>query len=268
MCEYKDDIDRMCWSYSRLTTFENCKYEFYLNYIIHDDEQYPQEDNFYTEVGKYVHEILAMIFSGELPASKALKYYKKNFNKNVLHKVPQKTKNKIYKLCADYFENEDFNWLNNYEILGVEKEIRFNIDGYDFAGYIDLLLRDKRDGRIVVVDNKSSEYPLKRDGTVKAICKHSFNNYKKQMYMYSHAVHEIYGEFPKEITWNHFKDGGKLTTIPFSKEEYDDTLKWLRETIHTIEKEVDYPPKTSYFYCNTLCSFRSSCEYRKHGKEK
>ena len=43
MCEYKNDIDKMQWSYSRLTSFENCKYEFYLNYIVNDDDKYLPE---------------------------------------------------------------------------------------------------------------------------------------------------------------------------------------------------------------------------------
>lgn len=62
MSEYKDDIDKMRWSYSRLTSFEHCKYEFYLNYIVNDDEEYLSEGNFYAEVGSFVHEILCNDF--------------------------------------------------------------------------------------------------------------------------------------------------------------------------------------------------------------
>ena len=55
-------LDKRLYSYSRLTCFGHCKYEFYLDYIINDDNQYLSEGNFYAEVGSYVHEILAMIF--------------------------------------------------------------------------------------------------------------------------------------------------------------------------------------------------------------
>ena len=37
------------WSYSRTTSFDHCKYEFYLDYVINDDDQYLSEGNFYAE---------------------------------------------------------------------------------------------------------------------------------------------------------------------------------------------------------------------------
>ena len=119
--------------------------------------------------------------------------------------------------------------------------------------------------KIVVIDNKSSEYPFRLDGKVKAKSKQSFENYKKQMYLYSYAVMEKYGEFPKEITWNHFKDGGKFATIPFIKAEYDEAVKWFVDTIHNIEKEQNFEPNEDFFYCHNLCNFRHSCEYVKTG---
>lgn len=264
MCEYREDIDKMRWSYSRLISFEHCKYEFYLNYIVNDDNKYLSESNFYAEVGSFVHEILAMIFNGELTLDEASQYYVDNFDNNVFYKTNlESTMNKTFETCADYFTNVDFGWLNDYEILGVELEVKFKLEGYDFIGYIDLLLRDKRDGKIVVVDNKSSKYPFKLNGDVKANSKHSFDSYKKQMYLYSYAVMEKYGEFPKEITWNHFKDSGRFATIPFKKDEYDATVKWFVDTIHAIEQETDYDATLDYFYCTNLCNFRNSCEYAK-----
>lgn len=262
MCEYKEDIDKMLWSYSRITSFENCKYEFYLNYIINNDNEYLSEGNFYAEVGSFVHEILAMIFNGKLTPDEALQYYTDNFNNNVFYKTKKSTMNKTFEICADYFANVDFGWLNDYEILGVELEVKFKIKDYDFVGYIDLLLRDKRDNKIVIVDHKSSAYPFNLNGKVSCKAKETFPKYKMQMYLYSCAVMEKYGEFPKEITWNHFKEG-KFTTIPFKKDEYDTAVKWFVNTIHTIEQETDYDARLNYFYCTNLCNFRNSCEYAK-----
>ena len=86
------------------------------------------------------------------------------------------------------------------------------------------------------------------------------------MYLYCHAIHQLHGEFPKEICWNHFKDGGQIAKIPFIKEEYDESMKWFRETIQTIEQEKDYEPSEDYFYCFNLCNFRHSCEYKNSRK--
>ena len=274
MEEYKDDINKMCWSYSRLTTFERCKYEFYLNYIVGDNEQYLSEGNFYAEVGTYVHDILARIFNNflndkdkpKLSLDEAAQYYVDNFDNNIFYKVKKSTMNKTFELCADYFANMDIDWLKDYEVLGVELEIEFKIEGYDFIGYIDLLLRDKRDNKIVVVDHKSSPYPLKANGEVKKNALHSFESYKKQMYLYSYAIKEKYGEFPKEIRWNHFKDNGEMVTIPFKKEECDAVIKWLTDTIHNIENEDNFKPSLDYFYCKNLCNFRNCCEYCKDNR--
>ncbi len=258
---YHDVIDKMKWSYSRLSSFENCKYEFYLKYIVKDNEIYPPESNYYSEVGSYVHEILAKIFSGELTPDEASQYYIDNFDKNIFHKTKQSTMDKTFEACADYFCLADFSWLNNYEILGVEKKVEFKIENYDFVGFIDLLVRDKRDNRIIVIDNKSSKYPFRSDGRVKVNSQNSFQGYQRQMYLYSYAVKEQYGEYPKEIAWNHFKDGGRFAKIPFSQDDYMNAIKWAIETIHAIEAETEYASSPNFFYCDQLCVFRRSCEY-------
>ena len=262
MDEVQNNEHKTRWSYSRTTCFGHCKYEFYLDYIINDDKQYLSEGNYYAEVGSYVHEILAMIFSGKLKVEDALDYYIDHYDDYVCYKVRKSTMDKTFELIADYFASLDIDWLKDYEILGVELETKFKLDKYDFIGYIDLLLRDKRDGKIVVLDHKSAEYPFKLNGDVKKNSQHSFELYKKQMYLYCHAIHQIYGEYPKEITWNHFKDGGKFATIPFIKDEYDETIKWFKNTLKTIEKEKDYEPTEDFFYCHNLCNFRNSCEYK------
>lgn len=254
------------WSYSRTTCFGRCKYEFYLDYIVNDDALYLSEGNYYAEVGSYTHDILAKVFSGELDVEDAAKYFVDNYDNNVIYKVKKSTMDKNFMAIAGYFADLDLDWMKDYEILGVELETKFKLDDYDFIGYIDLLLRDKRDGRIVVLDHKSSEYPFLKDGkSVKKKAKHSFELYKKQMYLYCHAVKQLYGEFPKEIAWNHFKDGGKLATIPFNPDEYEESIGWFRQTLQEIEKEKDFEPSPDFFYCTNLCNFRNSCDYREHG---
>lgn len=261
MSEYKEQIDKMRWSYSRLNTFDTCKYCFYLNYIINDDEEYLSEGNFYAEAGSFMHEILAMFFGGKLSQSAAFKYFTKNFKKNVFYQTKPSIQKNTYELCAKYLRDGDFSWLKNYEILGIEQEIEFTFKGYRFVCYIDLLLRDKRDGRIVLVDHKSSPYPFRKDGGVKKNSEKNFNHYRNQMYIYCYAIHEKYGEFPKELTWNHFKEMGKFATIPFIECEYKETMAWLEDTIHAIEEESEFGATLDYFFCKNLCNFRNSCEY-------
>ena len=268
MSEYRDKVDKMVWSYSRATTFEQCKYSFYLNYINDDRKTYPVESNYYADVGIFVHEILAKVYEGEFSMSDAYRYFREHYNEAITARVKPETMEKKFETCSNFFAEEDWSWLDNYEVLGVEMKCKFEIRGYPFVGYIDLLVRDRRDGKIVVIDNKSSEYPFKRDGSIKSKSQHSFSNYKKQMYLYSYAVMEKYGEFPKEITWFHFMDGGKFATIPFKESEFNEAVDWFIDTIHEVEQEEDFPENEEYFYCSTLCNFRHSCEYHKAAMRK
>ena len=261
MSSYKSQINKMVWSYSRLTAFHHCKYEFYLQYIIANDDEYLSESNYYAEVGIYVHDILAQIFDKKLSVEDAPQYYVDNFDDNVLYKTRKSIMDNTFEKCANYFAECEFEWLKNYEILGVEKHINFKVDKYNFTGFIDLLLRDKKDGKIVIFDHKSGEYPFKKNGEVKVKLKDSFEDYSRQMYLYAHAVNSVYGEFPKEMTWNYFKDKGQLATIQFKKADYDKTLDWAVDTIHEIESEKNWTENQDFFYCHNLCNFRSSCEY-------
>lgn len=203
-----------------------------------------------------------MIFEGKLKPEESLDYFIDNYENNIYYKVRKSTMNKNLAIMSDYFATLDIEWTSNYEILGVEMQIDFVLNKTPFIGYIDLLLRDKKDGKIVILDHKSAEYPFKKNGELKKKEIKSFNSYKKQMYLYAHAIHQIYGEFPKEMTWNLFKDGGKFATIPFIKEEYDETMAWFNDVIATIEQETEFEPTEDYFYCTNLCNFRNSCEYR------
>jgi hypothetical protein len=203
-----------------------------------------------------------MIFEGKLKPEDSLDYFIDNYEMNVCYKVKQSTMDKNLEIMADYFATLDINWINDYEIIGVEKEVNFTLNGKNFVGFIDLLLRDKRDGKIVILDHKSAEYPFKKNGELKKKEAKSFNGYKKQMYLYAHAVNQIYGEFPKEMTWNLFKDGGKFATIPFIEKEYKEIMEWFDKVISEIESEKEFDPHEDYFYCHNLCNFRNCCEFK------
>ena len=261
MGNYADIIDKMVWSYSRLSLYAQCKYAFYLKYIVNDPEQYLPEGNYYAEVGSYVHEILAKVFGGELTIDEASEYYANNFENNVFYRVKDSIMEKTYESCANYFSDVDLKWIEDYEILGVEMETTQNIRGYNFIGFIDLLLRDKNTGEITIVDHKSAAYPLsKKTGKVLKNSEKNFSSYKKQMYLYSYAVKQIYGVYPKWIMWNHFKSND-IVKIPFDIDEYNKAIDWLIETIHAIENDEEFSEGLDYFYCHTLCDFRNSCEY-------
>jgi len=257
-----DEIKNMQWSFSRLSTFIQCPYSFYLKYVVANDDLYFPEDNFYAEFGSFVHSIFAKILSKQMTLAEASEYYASEFDNNVIYFTRQTIMDNSYFACANYLAETNLEWLDDYEIIGIEKEVHFKVGRHKFIGYIDLLLRDKSDGRIVIVDHKSSKPFFTLSGKVRAQSAKDFYKYRLQMYLYARAVFEEYGEYPKELVWHHYKNDGVLTTIPFVMDEYNDTLDATKTTIRNIGKEKEFPANLEYFYCNELCDYRGSCEYK------
>lgn len=258
---YRDKIDSMIWSYSRLTAFAQCKYQFYLKYIVADDSQYLAEGNYYAEVGSFVHSILEMVFKNELSVEDAGQYFADHFDDNVFYKTRGNLMDRRYEACANYFADLDLDWLCDCDILGVEKEIDISIEGYRFTGYIDLLIRDKTNGDIILLDHKSARNPVSaKTGKLLKSSEKSYESYKHQMYLYSMYVKREYGKYPTYIAWNHFADGG-IVILPFDLAELNAAKDWLVSTIHAIEREEEFDCTQDYFYCHNLCDFRNSCEY-------
>ena len=269
MSKYKDIIDNMVWSYSRVSTYDHCPYEFFLKYIVNNDDEYLAEGNFFAEVGSFVHSILEKVFNDELKIREMPNYFSDEFDSNVFYEVNQSTMEKTFENCLNYFLEEDFDWLKEYQVIGVEKKIYTDIGGNKFIGFIDLLLRHKETKDIVIVDHKSSAYPFKSDGkSVLKKSKSDFAKYKHQMYLYCKAIYEEYGQFPKYIMWNHFKDK-KIAKVDFCENDYHDAIKWFENIIERIKRDENFDAicgddklrDKEFFYRVNLCPFRSSCEF-------
>lgn len=270
MGEYKNKIQEMRFSFSRCHSFEGCKYEWYLNYLLRDENGeriYENEQNFYAAFGHFCHEILQKIFLREMELVDTIEYYKEKFDEEVqCWDISESTREKYFYQGLDYFATLELDWLEKYKILGVEKKCEFSIGNRNFVGYIDLLLQDKETGGIIVVDHKSSEYPLGKKGQVLKKKIADYESYKKQLYIYSIQVFNEYGTYPEKIVWNYFRDK-KWLELPFIKEEYDDSLLWANNIIDLIEEEENFVPTMEYFYCRNLCGFRNSCDYKLMGGE-
>lgn len=259
MSQYKEDLDKMKWSFSRVKSYIQCPYQFYLKYIVKDEEV----GNYYAFMGKLMHECLEQILKKNITVDEAIKKLEQEHAETSNDfRIKKKIKEKSLELCMDYLCLLELNELDKFNILGVELEIRLEIEGYEYVGYIDLLLEEKETGDIIIIDHKSSAYPFKKDGK-QVLKSHTmeFEYYKKQMYLYCYGVYQRYHKYPKKIMWNHFKSR-KYAVINFNEEEYLDTIKWFIDTIHTIEKDKHFLANTEFFYCVNLCGFRDDCEYR------
>lgn len=254
---YKKILDEIIWSFSTLHQYEQCPFAFYERKI---DGTEINEGNFYSDAGGFNHEVNAKIFDGSLKIDDAIDYYIENYGNNVVYTAKQSTMDKKYNQGIDYLAAFDIEKLKDYEILGVEKKVLYEIDGYKFIGFIDLLLRHKKTKKILLIDHKSLDHFMKKDGTPLKNQLPHFEAYSKQMYLYSKPIYEEYGEYPDRIIWNHFFDQ-QVTNIPFNKDDYDSAVRWAVDTIHKIYKDKKFNANQSYIMCKVLCGYRNCCCY-------
>lgn len=190
----------------------------------------------------------------------AAEYFLSEYENNVFYNVKPSVELNNLDAITKYLSILDLSNLKDYNIIGVEKKICTSIDEIEIVGFIDLLLEHKLTKDIIIIDHKSSKYPLgKNEQPLKSYIQ-KLEMYKKQMYIYSFAIKEEYGKYPKLICWNHFKDG-KVVKIPFDIKEFENTIVWLKGLVSIILREQNFAPIRDYFYCHNLCDFRNSCEY-------
>ena len=259
-------IDTMTWSFSRLNSFDNCKYEWLQRYI-----EEPRENilgSCYAQFGSLCHELLEEYAKGEVSLWDLPILYEERFPDEVTEYFPRRGNKDFRSVYFDkgysYFCN--FTGFEKYDILGVEKKVEFELEGYPFIGFIDLLLKDKETNEIIILDHKSSTLKFKKNGDLSKTSLPKFEEFKKQLYLYSIPVIEEYGKVDKLI-WNMFKDQGRIE-IPWDLKEYEAAKKWAVDQIHRIEAETEWPMKkqTDYMYCSYLCSKRGSCPLREQEK--
>ena len=59
---YRPLIEDFVWSYSRVSSFEDCPYKWFMKYISGDSEQ----PTFYASYGSFIHSLIERYYSGEL----------------------------------------------------------------------------------------------------------------------------------------------------------------------------------------------------------
>lgn len=190
---------RKIYSISRLTSFMNCEYGYFLNYHLKKQGK----PNIYSLLGTKVHEILERLQISEITKEEA----KKEFD-NALFEV---TEIMGYKFMSDKVRDNFIKSIRHFfdyykpipasKVL-MEKEFYTEVAGVVLVGFIDVvaLFEDKdADGnittRVEVVDYKtSSKY------TSKDIDEHGL-----QLVLYAMALEQEFGVKISKIKWNMLK---------------------------------------------------------------
>lgn len=258
--EIREKIRNDLLSFSRINNWK-CPYEWRLHYI----DGIEGESGFFAEVGTAMHETLEAYLKQEEDMFTLLEFFESKWQEHVVHDAPPNKyvdiADQYYQQCVDYISHLMFDF-DKYEILGVEKEVKFNINNYKFHGFIDLLIKDRETNEIIISDHKSFLPQFKKNGEISKTQEEHFNEFKRQLYMYSIPIIEEYGKVDK-LRWNFFR-GQQEYIIPWKKEEYDNTIKWALDRIEEISNETIWLPNNdNKFYCYYLCSMRNkACEYK------
>lgn len=249
---YAPVIDDMTWSYSRIRSFYDCKYKWYLKYIrmVHGEKL------FFSSYGSFVHKILEEYYKGNITNTEAVSMYLSKYMECVVPLAPNRT------VAKNYFE-EGFNHIANigpikYTPIMIEQEVSFCVDKYSFVGYVDYV--GLCDGGIAIVDHKSRNLKPRKFGKKKTRSEIELEQYLMQLYIYSIPISRITGESVKSLCFNCFRSNVFIDE-PFMDEELSKSKEWLVSSISEIKEESEFKPSPDYFKCTYLCDVHNECEY-------
>ena len=248
----------MTWSYSRVASFDDCPYKWFLSYLYRDENGHSlkKKSGFFAEFGSYMHKILQMYLSGLLEKERLSTYYVAHFKENVFSKAPN---SKIY---MNYFQ-QGFHYLDDFSfpsrsIIGVEEKVDFMFAGRKFTGFVDLI---SENGKLIVTDHKSRT--LKPRSKRSKPTKHDaeLDEYLRQLYVYSAAIKGKYGRYPDILEFNCFRSQAMIQE-PFESKRLYTVEDWASKTIDSIATNDKWSAKPDYWRCNYLCDVCDHCEYK------
>lgn len=156
------NVDKL-WSWSKMNTFINSKYEYLLKYILKVKED--RCDSCYTTLGTICHDTLDAFYEGKIKYEDMIDNYNDGFTTAIIIanlKFNRSDEEKNKSIGEKYNDNLIHFFKNHVPYkhkLLIEKPIVVNIsdekENNVFVGYIDALYKDE-DGYVYPIDFKSS----------------------------------------------------------------------------------------------------------------
>ena len=239
-------MEEMIYSFSRLTTFRQCNYSFYLNYI----EEAPQENNSWGVGGGHSHDVLEAYYKGEIPLEGIADYWLFTAPQLSFPTMKPNYLSKYVEDCYNFFKAlEQGIWSLENEVIGVEREFIVDIEGKKLKGFIDLETRSEN-GKIQILDWKTSGMS---SFTGKKLAEKA-----RQLFLYAISQKEKWGQYPDEIQFVMMRYG-KTIKIPFTMERMEEAKRWMLETVDMIEKAETYYRNEDFFFCKNICG-HTTCD--------
>lgn len=245
-------IDQMTWSYSRIKAFDDCPYRFFLKYIYEADKA----PKFFASYGSFMHKLIEQYYKQEITKEQMVFEFATRFDSEIHGLRPNEgTVKKYIKSGIQYLAN--FSPFE-YKMLDVEKKVKFSIKDFSFVGIIDFL--GTKNGELYLVDNKSRDLKPRSSRKMPTKNDKEIDIMLRQLYIYSKAIKEEYGAFPKALCFNCFKSGVFIKE-PFSEMAYSESIEWAHNKIIEISSTNDFVPNRNYFSCRFICDVSDDCCY-------
>lgn len=253
MPDYSYVLDEMGFSYSSASSFETCAYGFKLNYI--DGEE--RIGNWYADYGLLIHKTLEKYFNGELDRIWLSDYFVDNYSFVVMSDpppFPAGIEDKYYQDALDFFENLPIN-RDDYEIISIEDKTETTYKGVKIIVKPDLVVKEKKTGKVVIIDFKTSKPQIKGKWNFAKI-----EDYEKQLLLYADVLEKVLGIHIDKISLL-FIRLNTVYEIDVTQEKIDKALDWFLGVVKAIQAEEDWKPTVNKFFCSQLCGVRKSCEF-------
>lgn len=286
--EYERAISAMLWSYSRLSSFDDCKYGWFVRYIAYnkkldqvyrkvmewmkerlDDETYQKvlehtavrikpEPHFFSTYGRFMHHVLEQYLSQALKKEELVPYFLDHYDEKVVGKPPsKKVEDNFFNNSLSYLENIDFPY-DIKDIVAVEKEVHFMIGPYNFVGFIDVLAEENG---LHIADHKSHGLRFRSNRKFQTEYDKELDRYYRQPYIYSIPIKEEYGKWPATLDFNCYRHG-RFIAEAFDEERLEQVKQWVLDRIEEIKNEREFEPDPEFFRCTYICDTAESCPFR------
>ena len=203
-----------------------------------------------------MHELLESFYKGEITRDDAVIKFLFDFNKKVKGERPKASTVQKY-ICSGVNYLKSFKPIQG-EILGIEEEMHYKINGTPFIGYIDMIVRDERG--IYLIDHKSRELKPRSGRKKPTLSDKELDEMLVQLYLYAAAIEQKYGELPYKLCFNCFRSG-LIIEEPFSHTAYNNAISWATENIERITNAESFRPSMEFFQCKNLCGLSNGCCY-------
>lgn len=232
---------------------------WYLKYICFPPVQ--KEDMFYSSYGIMMHDILDKFYSGRITNDEAVIEFLSGFQK-VRECYGKPKHDTVTKYLHDGKAVLRSLKPLPYKRIISEDTIDFKIGDLKFTSRIDYL--GECGGGFALVDHKSRKLKPRSNRSKKTLNDIEIDNMFRQLYLYSEAIRQKYGEFPKKLCFNCFMNGTFIEE-DFNKDKFDETIQWVNEKYNEILEDDTFHPEIEFFSCNCICEVGRSCCYKGNG---